>query len=103
MDKRRFLPELWLPEASTPGRSQGAGPTEAAVQTTPPLAAAMVPALHAAGLFPCRSLGAACLYGHRPEFWAAWEAGVGTVACGARPEDTRGGLQPLAPQLRPDQ
>jgi hypothetical protein len=37
-----------------------------------------------------------CLYGNSPEFWAACEACVSTVAFVATPADTRCWLQPLA-------
>ena len=37
-----------------------------------------------------------CLYGNSPDFWAACEACVGTVAFVATPADTRCWLQPLA-------
>ena len=37
-----------------------------------------------------------CLYGKSPDFWAAREACVGTVAFVATPMDTRCWLQPLA-------
>lgn len=98
MDKRLFLPELWFTETPAAGRAQCAVPKEMVCQTKPQLAAAMVQAVHAAGMLPCRSIAAACLYGKSPECWSACEACVGTVACVAIPEDTRGWLQPLATQ-----
>src|SRR5262245_57304188 len=55
--------------------------------------------MQAARIRPFRPIGADCLYGHRPEFWAACEACVGTVACVATPEDTRGWRHPLPTQL----
>ena len=94
--KRLFLPEPWCPETSATGRTKCAGPSETVLQTKPQLAAARVPAVHAAGILPCRSIAADCLYGNSPEFWTACEAGVGTVACVALPEDTRGWLLPRA-------
>ncbi|HEU0049914.1 MAG TPA: hypothetical protein VFQ43_20160, partial [Nitrososphaera sp.] len=45
---------------------------------------------------PFKSMVADCLYGNSPDFWAACEACVGTVAFVATPADTRGWLQPLA-------
>jgi SRSO17 transposase len=99
VDKRLFLPELWFTEAYTTGRTKCAVPKEAVFQTKPQLAAAMVHELHAAGILPFRYIVADCLYGNSPEFWAACEACVGTVACVAIPEDTRCWLQPLATQL----
>ena len=59
----------------------------------------MVQALHAAAILPFRYIVADCLYGNSPEFWAACEACVGTVAFVAIPEDTRGWLHPLATQV----
>jgi hypothetical protein len=56
----------------------------------------MVPAIPHAGVFPFQSMVADCLYGNRPDLWAACEACVGTVACVATPADPRGWLQPLA-------
>ncbi len=99
VDKRLFLPEAWFTEAYTTGRTKCAVPEEATLQTKPQLAAAMMQEIHAAGILPFRSLVADCLYGNSPEFWAACEACVGTVAFVATPEDTRGWLQPLTTQL----
>jgi hypothetical protein len=65
-------------------------------QSNPQLAAALVEALHQAERLPCKDIGADCLYGNRPEFWAACEACVGTVAFVATPADTRCWPQPLA-------
>src|ERR687883_567786 len=74
VDKRLFLPEAWCSETYATGRSQCAVPKELSFQTKPQLAAAMVQAVHAAGLLPFRSIAADCLYGNSPEFWAACEA-----------------------------
>jgi SRSO17 transposase len=99
VDKRLFLPEPWFTEAYTVSRTKCAVPKEATFQTKPQLAAALVQALHATGILPFRYIVADCLYGNSPEFWAACEACVGTVAFVAIPEDTRCWLQPLATQL----
>jgi SRSO17 transposase len=99
VDKRLCLPELWFTEAYTTGRTKCAVPADATLQTKPQLAAAMVQELHTAGLIPFRYSVADGLYGNSPEFWAACEACVGTVAFVATPEDTRCWLQPLATQL----
>jgi SRSO17 transposase len=99
VDKRLFLPEPWFTETYATGRTKCAVPEEATFQTKPQLAAAMVQALHAAAILPFRYIVADCLYGNSPEFWAACEACVGTVAFVAIPEDTRGWLQPLATQV----
>jgi SRSO17 transposase len=96
VDKRLFLPEPWCADASQARRTQGQLPDEVTRQSTPPVAAALVQALHQAGILPCKSRVADCLYGNSPDFWAACEAGVGPVACVATPADTRGWLQPLA-------
>jgi len=56
----------------------------------------MVRALHTASLLPFKYIVADCLYGNSPDFWAAGEACVGTVACVATPADTQCWLQPLA-------
>src|SRR5262249_34885471 len=80
VDKRLFLPELWCAETSATGRTQCAVPKERSFQTKPQLAAAMVHAVHAAGILPFRYIAADCLYGNSPEFWAACEACVGPVA-----------------------
>jgi len=96
VDKRLFLPEPWCTETYATGRTKCAGPSETVLQTKPQLAAAMVPAVHAAGILPFRSIAADCLYGNSPEFWTACEACVGTVAFVALPEDTRGWLPPRA-------
>src|SRR5437870_11334236 len=98
VDKRLFLPEPWFTETYATGRTKCAVPSETVLQTKPQLAAARVPAVHAAGILPCRSIAADCLYGNSPEFWTACEACVGTVAFVAIPEDTRGWLPPLATQ-----
>jgi SRSO17 transposase len=101
VDKRLFLPEQWFADTYTTGRTQCAVPKDLGFQTKPQLAAAMIQAVHAAGILPFRYIAADCLYGNSPEFWAACEACVGTVAFVAIPEDTRCWLQPCATQRRP--
>src|SRR5499427_800810 len=56
----------------------------------------MVEELHQAEILPFKYIVADCLYCNSPDFWAACEACVGTVAFVATPADTRGWLQPLA-------
>src|SRR5262249_11126692 len=51
---------------------------------------------HQAGILPFKYIVADCLYGNSPDFWAACEACVGTVAFVATPADTQGWLQPVA-------
>jgi SRSO17 transposase len=98
VDKRLFLPEQWCTDASATRRTTCAVPADVAFQTKPQLAAAMVRALHHGGVLPFRYIVADCLYGNSPDFWAACEACVGTVAFLAIPEDTRCWLQPVATQ-----
>src|SRR5919197_3760008 len=69
---------------------------ELAWQSKPQLAAAMVQDLYSARVLPFKYVVADCLYGNSPDFWAACEACVGTVAFVATPADTRCWLQPLA-------
>jgi SRSO17 transposase len=98
VDTRRFLPEQWCSAAYAPHRTKCAVPHDREFQTKPQLAAEMVRTCHQAGVLPFRYIVADCLYGNSPDFWAACEACVGTVACVAIPEDTRCWLHPLATQ-----
>ena len=101
VDKRLFIPEPWFTDAYTARRTKGKMPDEVTWQTKPQLAAAMVQALHHAGVLPFKYIVADCLYGNSPDFWAACEACVGTVAFVATPADTRCWLQPLATTTPP--
>jgi SRSO17 transposase len=96
VDKRLFLPEPWFTNAYTARRTNCKVPTEVTWQSKPQLAAAMVRALHEAGVLSFKYIVADGLYGNSPDFWAACEACVGTVAFVATPVDTRGWLEPLA-------
>jgi SRSO17 transposase len=96
VDKRLFLPEPWFADAYQARRTKCKLSDEVVWQSKPPLAAAMVQAIHHAGVLPFKYIVADCLYGNSPDFWAACEACVGTVAFVATPADTRGWLQPLA-------
>src|ERR687884_650806 len=96
VDKRLFLPEPWFADAYQARRTKCKMPPEVGWQSKPQLAAAMVQALHQAGILPFKYIVADCLYGNSPEFWAACEACVGTVAFVATPADTQGWLQPVA-------
>jgi hypothetical protein len=71
-------------------------PYEVMWQSKPQLPAAMVQGLHQASALSFKYIVADCLYGTSPDFWAACESCVGTVAFVATPADTRGWLQPLA-------
>ena len=96
VDKRLFLPEPWFSDAYTARRTKCKMPAEVVWQSKPQLAAAMVQELYHAGVLPFKYVVADCLYGNSPDFWAACEACVGTVAFVATPADTRCWLQPLA-------
>ena len=96
VDKRLFLPERWFADTYTARRTKCKLPAEVTWQSKPQLAGAMVQGLHQAGVLSFKYIVADCLYGNSPEFWAACEACVGTVAFVATPADTRGWLQPLA-------
>src|SRR5262244_1886270 len=96
VDKRLFLPEPWFSGAYQVRRTKCKLPDEVVWQSKPQMAAAMVRDLHHAGVLPCKYIVADCLYGNSPDFWAACEACVGTVAFVATPADTRCWLQPLA-------
>jgi SRSO17 transposase len=98
VDTRLFLPEQWWSAAYALQRTKCAVPRDREFQTKPQLAAEMVRTLYAAGVLPFRYIVADCLYGNSPDFWAACEACVGTVACVAVPEETRCWLHPLATQ-----
>jgi len=96
VDKRLFIPEPWFTDAYTARRTKCKMPAELAWQSKPQLAAAMVQELYRASVLPFKYVVADCLYGNSPDFWAACEACVGTVAFVATPADTRCWLQPLA-------
>src|SRR5919197_1185295 len=94
--KRLFIPEPWFTDAYTARRTKCKMPAELAWQSKPQLAAAMVQEIYRASVLPFKYVVADCLYGNSPDFWAACEACVGTVAFVATPADTRCWLQPLA-------
>jgi SRSO17 transposase len=96
VDKRLFLPEPWFTDAYQTRHTNCKVPDEVLWQSKPQLAAAMVQDLYRAGGLPFKYIVADCLYGNSPDFWAACEACVGTVAFVATPADTRCWLQPLA-------
>jgi SRSO17 transposase len=98
IDQRLFLPEAWFTEAYAARRTTCGVPEGLAWQSKPQLAAAMVQNLYGEGILPFRYIVADCLYVNSPEFWAACEACVGTVAFVAVPADTRGWLAPISTQ-----
>jgi SRSO17 transposase len=100
VDKRLFLPEPWFSDAYSVRRTKCKMPEEVVWQSKPQLAAAMLQEMHHAGILPFKYIVADCLYGNSPDFWAACEACVGTVAFVATPADTWCWLQPLATTTR---
>lgn len=101
VDKRLFMPEPWFTADYASRRATCGVPKDTTFQSKPQLAAAMVRDLYDEGLLPFRYLVADCLYGNSPDFWAACEACVGTVAFVAISEDTRAWLAPVATHNRP--
>jgi len=93
LDKRLFLPEVWLSDAYTPRRTTCQVPKELTFHTKPQLAAQMLRTLHDEGILPFRYVVADGLYGNSPEFLAAVEAYVDLVYLVAIPADTRCWLQ----------
>jgi len=93
VDKRLFLPELWLTEAYATRRAKCHIPTEVTLQSKPQLAATMLQAIVRGGLLPFKSVVADCLYGQSPDFLDAVDACVGVTTFVAIPADTRCWLQ----------
>src|SRR5215813_7862652 len=93
VDKRLFLPEVWLTDAYATRRTKCNVPQEVTFQTKPQLAAAMLQALRQEGLLPFKYLVADCLYGNSPDFLDAIDACVGLTALVAIPSETRCWLQ----------
>lgn len=93
VDKRLFLPEVWLTEAYAPRRAQCHVPTEVTFQSKPQLAATMLQAIARAGLLPFKYVVADCLYGNSPDFLDAVDACVGLTTFVAIPSETRCWLQ----------
>ena len=93
VDKQLCLPEAWFTDAYATRRTKCNVPQEVTLQTKPQLAAAMLQARRQEGLLPFKYLGADCLYGNRPDFLDAIDAGVGVTALVAIPSETRCGLQ----------
>ena len=54
VDKRLFIPESWFTDADQERRTTCKVPDEVVWQSKPQLAAAMVQALHQAGILPCK-------------------------------------------------
>src|SRR5215468_7869800 len=93
VDKRLFLPEVWFTEAYAARQARCQVPAEVTFRTKPQLAAAMLRHIVHEGLLPFRSIGADCLYGHRPTCLDAVDACVGRTALVAIPSETRCWLQ----------
>jgi SRSO17 transposase len=93
VDKRLFLPEVWLTEGYAARRAKCHMPQALTFQTKPQLAAAMLQAIASEGLLPFKYVVADCLYGNSPAFLDAVEACVGVTTLVAIPADTRCWLQ----------
>ena len=93
VDKRLFLPEVWLTEAYAARRAKCRVPQELSFQSKPQLAATMLQAIVREGLLPCKYVVADCLYGQSPDFLDAVDACVGVTTLVAIPADTRCWLQ----------
>jgi SRSO17 transposase len=93
VDKRLFLPEVWLTEAYTARRARCQVPPEVTFQSKPQLAATMLQAIVHEGLLPFKYVVADCLYGQSPDFLDAVDACVGVTTLVAIPADTRCWLQ----------
>jgi SRSO17 transposase len=93
VDKRLFLPEVWLTEAYAARRAKCKVPPEVAFQSKPQLAATMLQAIVHGGLLPFKYVVADCLYGNSPSFLDAVDACVGVTALVAIPSETRCWLQ----------
>jgi SRSO17 transposase len=93
VDKRLFLPEVWLTEAYAARRARCQVPPEVTFQSKPQLAATMLQAIMRGGLLPFKYVVADCLDGNSPAFLDAVDACVGVTTLVAIPADTRCWLQ----------
>jgi SRSO17 transposase len=93
VDKRLFLPEVWLTEAYAARRAKCKVPPEVTFQSKPQLAATMLRGIAREGLLPFKYVVADCLYGNSPDFLDAVDACVGITTFVAVPADTRCWLQ----------
>ena len=93
VDKRLFLPEVWLTETYAARRSGCGVPPEVTFQSKPQWAAAMLQAIVRAGLLPFKYVVTDCLYGNSPDFLDAVDACVGVTTFVAIPSETRCWLQ----------
>ena len=93
VDKRLFLPEVWLTEAYAARRARCQVPAEVTFRTKPQLAAAMLHTIVHEGLLPFKYVVADCLYGNSPDFLDAVDACVGVTTLVAIPSETRCWLQ----------
>src|SRR2546423_10978002 len=89
VDKRLFLPEVWLTEAYAARRARCQVPAEVTFRTKPQLAAAMLHTIVHEGLLPFKYVVADCLYGNSPDFLDAVDACVGVTTLVAIPSETR--------------
>src|SRR2546421_8332106 len=93
VDKRLFLPEIWLSETYAARRTKCNIPDTLTFQSKPQLAAAMLQAMAHERLLPFKYVVADCRYGHSPDFLDAVDACVGVTTFVAIPSETRCWLQ----------
>ena len=93
VDKRLFVPEVWLTDAYATRRTKCKVPPALTFQSKPQLAAAMLETIAHEGLLPFKYIVADCLYGNSPTFLDAIDACVGSTAFVAIPSETRCWLQ----------
>src|SRR6516165_7156812 len=93
VDKRLFMPEVWLTDAYATRRTKCKVPPALTFQSKPQLAAAMLETIAHEGLLPFKYIVADCLYGNSPTFLDAVDACVGVTTFVAIPSETRCWLQ----------
>jgi SRSO17 transposase len=101
VDKRLFLPEVWLTETSAARRTKCAVPEDIGFQTKPQLAADMLRDIRTAGILPFKYVVADCLYGKSPAFLEAVEEDGSTIYFVSIPSDTRCWLQGPVMETKP--
>jgi SRSO17 transposase len=97
---RLFMPEPWVTDAYARRRTQCQVPQTRGFQTKPPFAVAMLRARRDEGGLPFTYGGAACLYGHSPEFLEAVAEEARTISCVSIPADPGCWLQGPVMQTR---
>jgi SRSO17 transposase len=89
VDQRLFLPEVWFGPLYAAQRVKCQIPDALQLQTKPQLAAAMLQSIRQEGILPFRYIVADSVYGNSPDFLAALDACVGTIALVAMSSETR--------------